>query len=81
MQLAAARRTRRALFISHVSASRFVRTFATGGGGPEKASLREDIASAYDPSEVETYWYEWWDREGYFGDSAAAGEKGITSMF
>jgi valyl-tRNA synthetase len=40
--------------------------FPGRAGGPRKPSLHRPLAPAYDPKEVEDYWYQWWESEGYF---------------
>lgn len=41
----------------------------------EKKRMDAPMAAAYQPRAVESAWYQWWEKEGFFSASAEAGRK------
>ena len=41
----------------------------------EKKRMNGPMAAAYQPRAVESAWYQWWEKEGFFSASAEAGRK------
>ncbi|PRP73203.1 hypothetical protein PROFUN_03517 [Planoprotostelium fungivorum] len=45
-----------------------------------KSSLSEPITNAYDPIQVEQYWYKWWNENGYFTPPVESTKKKFSMV-
>ena len=61
----------------------FARDLSSSQARPDKTSLREPLGP-YEPQKIESYWYEWWESQGYFaagaGNKEGAGKRDSFSM-